>query len=262
MASMPQIYAETAEFADSNSDAYTIESVYTEALKQAKSLQSSGSLPDKYSEILLETNNPEDLLSLLDNDGSQQSRIGVHGKPLNDTVRSIVARLDRYADAIDMIAQSSPQAFGLNVVGMIWGSLKFLLVVARDITATHDLITETLDYIRQSLPVLGALTNIYGHSEVQLLREPLVDIYSAIISFGLQVASRFAHDLLSLNTLGRSARSSLQADFDMSLKRLKEAGQIVEQAANMEHMYSTENVRKTQNSEILRQEHFRRGMGF
>lgn len=158
-----------------------------------------------------------------------------------------------------MIAQSSPQIYGLNIVGLLWGSFKFLLIVAKDVAAAHDTIVRTLDYVRHWLPNLEALTLIYGESELQLLYKPLVDIYAAIISFGLQTAEHLARNTSSVKAVAHSAWSSLQADFDISFTKLKEAGQRVEQAANVEHMRATELIVENLGRQGLRQERFRQG---
>jgi len=235
---------------------FSLESVYADASKQIESLHVSGRLSKEYYDVLLRTTNPDDLITNVSN----SSRLQDGGGYFQKVVDSTVARINRYADAIDMIAQSSPQAYGLNIVGLVWGSLKFLLVVAKDVSAAHDTIVQTLDYVRQSLPNLGALTYIYGESQLQLLYKPLLDIYAAVISFGLQTAEHLSRTTSSLKALAHSAWSSLQADFELSLTKLKAAGQIVEQAANVEHMYATDSIRKDQGREIFRQELFRRGM--
>jgi len=235
---------------------FTLESVYADALKEIESLHVSGRLSKEYYDVLLRTTNPSDLITNVGN----SSRLQNGGGHFEKIVKPTVARLNRYAKAIDMIAQSSPQAYGLNIVGLVWGSLKFLLVVAEDVSAAHDTIVQTLDDVRQSLPNLGAPTYIYGESQLQLLYKPLLDIYAAVISFGLQTAEHLCRSTSSLKALAHSAWSSLQAEFAASLTKLKVAGQRVEQAANVEHMYATDVIRKDQGREAFRQERFRQGM--
>jgi hypothetical protein len=242
--------------AEHSAQTFTLESVYADALKRIESLHVSGRLSKEYYDVLLRTTNPDDLITNVGNSS------GLHngGGRFEKVVDSTMASLNRYADAIDMIAQSSPQASGLNIVGMVWGSLKFLLVIAKDISAAHDTIVQTLDYVRQSLPNLEALIYIYGESQLQLLYKPLLDIYAAIISFGLQTAEHLCRNTSSLKALAHSAWSSLQSDFASSLTKLKVAGQRVEQAANVEHMYATDLTRKDQGREMIKQDRFRRGM--
>lgn len=235
---------------------FTLESVCADALRNFESLHVSGRLSKKYYDVLLRTTSPDELIINVGNSSGLQKDEGRFEKVVDSTV----ARINRYADAIDMIAQSSPQAYGLNIVGLVWGSLKFLLVIAKDISAAYDTIVQTLDYVRQSLPNLGALIYIYGESQLQLLYKPLLDIYAAIISFGLQTAEHLCRNTSSLKALAHSAWSSLQSDFAMSLTKLKVAGQSVEQAANVEHMYATDVARRDQGREVVKQDRFRQGM--
>ena len=244
---------------DLNKRTYTIDSIYKDALAQLDTTQGFGQLPAKYHEILTSTKIADDLLSCLDlTDNSSTQNTASKGK-LKKATASTVARLRRYSDAIDMIAQSSPQAFGVNVTGIVWGSIKFLLVIATDIESTRETVIETLDYIHHTLPVLDALAPLYGQSRVQLLYKPLLDVYSAIISLALQAASRFDRSSSSVKALGRSTWHSLKADFDDSLRRIREAGMRIEQAAHVEHMYITDAIYRAQDTESLRQENFRRG---
>lgn len=237
---------------------YTLETIYSEALSEVETLHASGRLPEVYYDILTTTKTPMDLLSIVDE--ANEQRMGKQSQSkqaLYSTVSSTVKRLDRYAGAIDMLAQSSPQAFGLNVVGLIWGSLKVLLVVAQDVIDTFEMVVQTLKDVESSLPIIETLTQIYGSSEIQLLRQPLIDIYKAIISLGLGVVRLC--DQGSLRSLGQSTWTSLQAQFTTSVAELTRAAQLVQQAAQVEHMYATQKVQETVEIESRRQEHFRRG---
>ncbi len=244
---------------DLNNGTYTIDSIYRDALALLDRTQGFGQLPAKYHEILTSTKIADDLLSCLDLIDNSSTQTTASKGRLKKATASTVARLRRYSDAIDMIAQSSPQAFGVNVTGIVWGSVKLLLVIATDIESTRETVIETLDYIHHTLPVLDALAPLYGQSRVQLLYKPLLDVYSAIISLALQAASRFDRSSSSVKALGRSTWHSLKADFDDSLRRIREAGMRIEQAAHVEHMYITDAIYRAQDTESLRQENFRRG---
>lgn len=250
-----QVTGTSLDQAEQSTTAFTVESVYADALAHIESLRASAGISAKHYDILLQTTSPDDIISNVDNASSLQRDSGRFGKAVGSTM----TRIHRYADAIDMIAQSSPQAYGLNIVGLIWGSLKFLLVVAEDISASYNTVVQTLEHVRQSLPSLGALTRIYGGSELQLLYRPLVDIYAAIISLGMKTAEHLSRGTHSMKTVAHSAWSSLQADFEPSLANLADASERIEQAASVEHMYATDVIRKNLGSEMLKQEHFRNG---
>ena len=63
--------------------------------------------------------------------------------------------------------------------------------IARDIVDTFDTVLTLLEDIIKELPALQAYINIYGSSKLQLLREPLVDIYAGFIVLGLQALKLF-----------------------------------------------------------------------
>ena len=240
-------------------ESYTLETIYNEAMEEVKALHASGKLSDQYYSSLIQTKGPENLHFIVEKENKQrvegQTRIT---RSLNTTVSSVVEKLERYAGAIDMIAQSSPQALGLNIVGLVWGSLKVLTIIAQDITKSFETIDQTLHDLERSLPILESLTKLYGTSEVQLLRQPLVDIYASIVSLGLVVIRLCERG--PLQTLGRSVWNSLQGDLNASIARLEKAGKLVGQAASVEHMHATKTIGMEQEREIYRQQRFRRGM--
>ena len=250
-----EVISTSFDQAEQRTTAFTVESVYADARAQIERLRASAGASTRYFDILLQTTSPDDIISTSHSASSLQNKSGRFEK----VVGSTMTRIHRYTDAIDMIAQSSPQAYGLNIAGLIWGSFKFLLVIAKDISTTYDTVIQTLERVRQSLPSLGALARIYGDSELQLLYRPLVDIYAAIISLGIKTAEHLSRSTHSLKTVTHSAWSSLQADFEPSLANLANAGQRIEQAASVEHMYATDVIRKDQGSEMLRQDQFRTG---
>lgn len=73
----------------------------------------------------------QDLLKALDdalkpsNLAHDQARFSRFGKKM----ANVVSWLDRNGAAIDMVVQSTPQIFGLSLMGLIWGGLKFVILV-------------------------------------------------------------------------------------------------------------------------------------
>ncbi len=239
-------------------EAYTLETIYNEAVEEVKALHASSKLPDEYYTSIIHTKRPEDLHLIVEQEHTRRVEKQTRAKrSLNTMVSSVVKRLERYAGTIDMIAQSSPQALGLNVVGLVWGSLKVLMIIAQDIAKSFETIHQTLHDLERSLPILESLTKLYGTSEIQLLRQPLVDIYASIVSLGLMVIRLCERG--PLRTLGQSVWDSLQNDLNASIARLEKAGKLVEQAAHVEHMHATKAIGTEQEREIHRQERFRRG---
>ena len=250
--------SQVAASSKATNESYTLETIYNKAMEEVKALHSSGKLPDEYYNIIIQTKRPEDLLRVVEEEDKRRVESQTRAKRgLNTMVSSTVKKLDRYASAIDMIAQSLPQALGFNIVGLVWGSLKVLTVIAQDIAESFEMINQTLHDLERSLPILEGLTRLYGTSEVQLLRQPLVDMYASIISLGLVVIRLCERG--TLDTLGRSVWNSLQGDLNASIASLEKAGKLVEQAAHLEHMHATKTIGAEQKREIHKQERFRRG---
>ena len=239
-------------------ESYDLETIYDEAMKEVKDLHSSGKLPDEYYNIIIQTKRPEDLHRVVEEEDKRRVKSQTLAKRgLNTMVSSTAKKLDRYASAIDMLAQCLPQALGFNIVGLVWGSLKVLTVIAQDIAESFEMIDQTLHDLERSLPILQGLTRLYCTSEFQILRQPLVDMCASIISLGLVVIRLCERG--TLDTLSRSVWKSLQGDLNASIASLEKAEKLVEQAAHLEHMQETRTIATKQDWEIHRQERFRRG---
>jgi hypothetical protein len=136
----------------------------------------------------------------------------LHGTGITDkfgrVFRSLFERLGKFETAIDMLAQSMPQVMGLSLVGIIWGSIKILLVVSqsmshdwalwltdmqysRDFVDTISAVVDELDHILMGVPALEVYVQIFGASRIRLLEEPLVALYAALINFGIEAAKLF-----------------------------------------------------------------------
>ena len=63
--------------------------------------------------------------------------------------------------------------------------------VAGDIVDTLNTVLIFFEDIVKGLPALETYIDIFGSSQLQLLREPLVDIYREFIVFGLQAVRLF-----------------------------------------------------------------------
>jgi hypothetical protein len=100
----------------------TLQNVHDDAIKQ---LQDAGRLsPDDYRRI--EGTTLQDILVAVDTVVARTTNV----TRIGGVFKSLLERLGKFEAAIDMLAQSSPQVLGLSLVGLIWGSLKILLVVS------------------------------------------------------------------------------------------------------------------------------------
>jgi hypothetical protein len=110
---------------------YTLADIYQDAIRQLQGLKDAGSLSAADYETLTETKEPKDILDTLQYaiEKNATSHADVKRRA-QKVVEPLLLRLERFGSAIDVLAQSAPQAVGLNLVGLIWGSVRFLLVVS------------------------------------------------------------------------------------------------------------------------------------
>jgi hypothetical protein len=199
---------------------YTFETIHKEAVDQLKQLQSENRLSDQDLAVLTGTQSGEDVLNyardvILKCDANSKRR-----EKIKRVLEPLILRLDRYDSAISSLVSALPSPFGANIAGLIWGSLKFVLMVciaahdqlylsnqhfveqiANDIVQTWETVLDTLEQITKVLPSVKAYVELYGKSQLQLLREPLVNIYADMISFGLRAVKLINKSKLSVLTL-------------------------------------------------------------
>jgi hypothetical protein len=207
---------------------YTFETIHKEAVDQLKQLQSENRLSDQDLAVLTCTKSGEDVLNyardvILKCDANSKRR-----EKIKRVLEPLILRLDRYDSAISSLVNALPSAFGANIAGLIWGSLKFVLMVcvaaldqlclsnqhfveqiANDIVQTWETVLNTLEQITKVLPSVKAYVELYGKSQLQLLREPLVSIYADMIFFGLRAVKLINKSKLSVLTLHIAACNKL-----------------------------------------------------
>ncbi len=122
--------------------------------------------------------------------------------------KTLLMRLERFGTAIDLLAQSSPQILGLNLVGLLWGSLKFIIIVsytqirsfklkitmlqiAHDIIDTFEAVLTLLSEISEGLRALETYIDTFGGSEIRLLERPLITVYFELITLGIKAVKLF-----------------------------------------------------------------------
>lgn len=111
-------------------NAYTLKSVYEDAVLQLKALKDDGNLSQTDFGMITGLNQPPDVLALIDDKMRYTKSDSNKKQTLFQIVGPSLLRLQRFCNAIDVLAQSSPQMLGLNLVGLIWGSLKLMIVVS------------------------------------------------------------------------------------------------------------------------------------
>lgn len=104
---------------------------YKDALEQCRLMVTSGHLSTQEYEALATATTAEDVIRAFQSalESNKHSR-----KTSNFQVRRIfeplMLRLERFTTAFDMLVQASPQVFGFNPAGIVWGSLKITLTVS------------------------------------------------------------------------------------------------------------------------------------
>jgi len=210
--------------------AYDLKDIYLDAHKQLKDLQVAGQLSADDFQMITAKTKADDLKTL----AYSVRKSSPHSKGAQDIIPRLVVSLKRFENAIDMIVQSSPPIMGLNLVGLIWGGLKFILVVSRrvgrmiftltlkftqiagDMVDTLNMVVDLLDEVLKGLPVLEAYVEMFGASTSQLLRAPLTNLYAELIAFVVMAVKLFDRSetrewrdfLCSMRTLTSSSKGS------------------------------------------------------
>jgi hypothetical protein len=107
---------------------YTLKSIHDNALRR---LEATGISPDDYKKA--ESKSLQNTFDSVTEAISQHNDLqgtGIADK-FRPVLNSLLERLGKFETAIDMLAQSMPQVMGLSLVGIIWGSIKVLLVVSQ-----------------------------------------------------------------------------------------------------------------------------------
>ena len=76
-------------------------------------------------EIIRGSQSTDDMLNAAD-EALKHSKLAAR---FREAMVSVICWLDKNSTAIDVVVQSSPQICRLNLMGLIWGGLKFLIIV-------------------------------------------------------------------------------------------------------------------------------------
>ncbi|TDL21247.1 TPR-like protein [Rickenella mellea] len=235
---------------------YTLDDIYKDALKKLRDLHDAGSISVADFEIIMGTTRPQDVLASVNEaisnhsgaDATAPERIFKVAKPM-------LERMERFGSALDILVTSLPQVAGFNPVGIIWGCLKFVICIARDISDSFDAVFQLLDRIQRSLPAWETYAKIFGSSDLQLLRTPLVNVYAQLMTISVQAVKFF--DRSRPRTLGWSMRTSVENDFRPFISELERASKEIGISAHAEHMHQTHQAKRAQEAENFKAEEFR-----
>lgn len=102
---------------------FTLADLHETALKKIKEEFAEQLSEDEY-KVLLDTKAPSEVFENLHSDEFEA------GKGRRVLEKSL-ANLERFESALDALTGSMPEFVGLNLVGLIWGGMKFVIVASR-----------------------------------------------------------------------------------------------------------------------------------
>ncbi|KZP33502.1 hypothetical protein FIBSPDRAFT_1036051 [Athelia psychrophila] len=194
----------------SSSGSYDLQYIYRGAMDQLQSMRDAGQLSSADYNIITSTK-PNEVLLPVDAAKAMSSETHLGASRIHASVDPLLQRLERFGEVMDKVMEFSPAVMGINILGIVWGSIRLMMMVAQDVSDAVDTVFEVLDVIRNNLPVLDVYIELFSASGIQLLKGPLVEIYKQLLLFGVQAAKLFNHSVL--RTLAKSTSTSLMKQF-------------------------------------------------
>lgn len=112
----------------SSSGSYDLESIYQTALDDLRDLRDNGQLSSVDYDLITRTSKSGEVL--LQVGTADAGRISASVEPL-------LQLLEGFSAAIDMVVQFSPQILGVSLLGLVWGSIKFMMTVSSSNDCFH-----------------------------------------------------------------------------------------------------------------------------
>jgi len=251
---------------------YTLEAIHRNAIQELRARKEGGSLSTSDFELIAQNSSFEDVVSQF-NAAVGKCRDSEKKRRIPNIGHSVVHRLEKFGMAIDMLAQSMPEVVGINPVGIIWGSIRFILIVgglrisygrdsysnmaqiAQDVSNTLQAILDVFDDLAAALPRVEIYVRLFSSSDIQLLKGPLMQLYSEIVRFGLLATNVFNRSMV--RNIWNSIWTSLHVELQVCIKRIEKTSDEVNIVAQAEHMHQSNNEAKNQRREIEKSERFR-----
>ncbi|KAF7986442.1 hypothetical protein HWV62_31201 [Athelia sp. TMB] len=238
---LPKMQSSTSETPGS----YDLESIYQDALNQLQSMRVRGQITSADYDLITTTRKPSEILGAVQGAIASQTHSDARSR-VSQVVEPLLERLERFGSAIDMIVGAVPQIMGVSVLGLVWGSFKFLMIMARDVSDAFSTVLDLLEDVRNSLPTLDVYIRLFGSSNIQLLRRPLVEMYSHLMLLGIEAIKLFNRSMLG--TFGKAASSGLSKDLQALTAKIAKARDEVDRVANLEHMHQNDAALKEMRS--------------
>ncbi|KZP17601.1 hypothetical protein FIBSPDRAFT_25658 [Athelia psychrophila] len=105
----------------SSSGSYDLRAIYQGAIDQLQGMRDAGQLSSADYDLITSTSKPGEIL--LPVGTANASRISAAVEPL-------LSLLEKFGTAMDLVMQFSPEFMSVNILGIVWGSIKFMMAVS------------------------------------------------------------------------------------------------------------------------------------
>lgn len=193
-----------------------LHSIFKEAVKELQH-----KLDPTDFDIIRRAQSIQDVLKAVDDALKQSNLISRHVRfaRFRGAMANVVRWLDKNGAAIDMVVQSSPQICGLSVMGLIWGGLKFLIIVcpiscnnvatlnvkqaSKDFSDSFAIIAATVEDLNAIIPIWDSYERASRacRSPDALMDDAMRDVRIETICFVLEALKLLDRSLLKSKSL-------------------------------------------------------------
>lgn len=160
---------------------------------------------------------------------------------LLETIGKHIGRFERFSQAVDMLVQGLPYPACL-----IWGSIKFAIVLVRDYAEEHQKLLKALQMMAEFLPRTEFYAELFANSAP--FKESIHKLYTSIIQFWARAIKFYKQ-----RRLWKIARfwNDFDVEFGAFELEIRQCQQKIEDDARVEHMskahvFRLEQTRTTQ----------------
>lgn len=106
---------------------FDLQSIYQDALKKLQLMRDQGKITSANYDLIANTKDPAEIEGVVTASQAQPETT----KRALKVVRPLLEQLKRFGPALDVFAGAAlPQSMGVNFLGLVWGSIKFFMVVS------------------------------------------------------------------------------------------------------------------------------------
>ncbi|KAF7972004.1 hypothetical protein HWV62_19289 [Athelia sp. TMB] len=232
-----------------DSDSY-LKSIHGKALEHLRSMRDKKQISATHYDLIANTRKPDEIKAVVEASQTRSRAADLVWK----AAEPLLARLDVYGPAMDAIAGAAPQLMGVNVVGLVWGSIKFVLVTARDVSDSITTICDFFNKLSGILLINEIYVEMFAASRIQLLRAPLIEMYTHLMLFGVRAVELASRS--RARAFWGSIWSSPSKVFSGLTEQIAQARQEIDRVAHVEHMRQTSeasNAQAAANEQVLSQ---------